>query len=334
MDIIINNAILHVLNNDGGKSYISNQELDIDSDTCYEFITKHVKKLMNNPACREATFADGSDVYEAIQAFKSGEVYFKETAVKIGQKLADIMQKHVDIPSGDLLIAQFENKGEAYLAVLKLNYKEYFTHEIQLDAEGDAADNQIVKCRTALPFDGGKVEEAVLIPYDPMVLRVLEKPYPVDGEPTYYFSSLFLACEPEISKKEAAQIIQEITEEITAKYYNDSAKELARAKAAVIEEAEDEDGALRLESVAARAFGDNEEARDAYVERAREAGLRADLILGESFVRQQFGRHTFKAENGVEVKFPAELSDDTDAMEFITEPDGTTTIILKRLRKK
>jgi hypothetical protein len=35
----------------------------------------------------------------------------------------------------------------------------------------------------------------------------------------------------------------------------------------------------------------------------------------------------------VEIKFPAELSDDKNALEFTTNDDGSITVVLKGLRK-
>jgi hypothetical protein len=54
------------------------------------------------------------------------------------------------------------------------------------------------------------------------------------------------------------------------------------------------------------------------------------MTLGEKFVRQQFGIQKIKAENGIELKFPAELWND-GAIEMIRQPDGSNSILLKNL---
>lgn len=327
MSVRINHAILHILNNDGGATVLSENELDIDSEVCGEFITKHVKKLMNNASSKEAVFHAGSKVYAIVQGYKNGETHFKEASEQICSHLSEIMEKHVDIPSADVLVVQFEQKHEQYLAILKLNYKECFMH----DTGKNGADNQLVKHRSVLPFDSGKVEEACLIPYDPMVLKVLEKPFLVDGEPTNYFSELFLECDAAISKKEAVQIIQEISDEINEKYFNRDTESMARLKMALIEEAEEEEGFVSIENVAARAFQENEEAKREYVAMARESGIKTELPLGEKFSRQQFGYQRMKADNGIELKFPIDLSNDADSIEFIKNADGSLSILLKNL---
>ncbi len=329
MEIFINNAILHVLNNDGGESVFSDQELDIDSDICCEYISKHIKKLINNTSAREATFNPDSKCLAIINQYIGGDLYFKDASHKICALLSDAMQKSQSIPSADVLVVQFEIKNDAYLAIFKLNYKECFMHQV---ASGEAgSDNQIVKYQTVLPFDGGKVDEACLIPYDPMVVRLLEKPYIIDGESKFYFSELFLDCSPELSKKEVVSAINDIAEEITQQYFEGDVSAMARVKMALIEEAEEEEGYVSFSNVASKVFGDNEEARTDFVSLAKEAGLKSDVNLGEKFVKQQFGSHKFKASNGIELKFPSELTDDSETIEFVNNDDGSVTVVLKNL---
>ena len=323
----IRNAILHSLNN--SACILSDTELDIDSETCSAFINKHVKKLLDNPASKEATFTAKSEVHKEIKDLKDGKRHFKDVCVQIGRRLSDIMKRNASIPEGDLLIVQFDNKHDHYIAIIKLNYMECFTHQTKHSSAG--ADNQIVKYSAVLPFDTGKAEEACLIPFDPMVLKVIEKPFEIDGEMINYFSEMFLECDSSLSKREAAQILNEITDEINEKYFDSGIDAVARIKTALMEQAEEANGEISIESVASKAFGNNPEARGDYVELARDAGLRADIMLGEKFVRQQFGTQRIKAENGVELKFPAELWGDSSSIEMIRQPDGSQAILLKNL---
>jgi len=323
----IRNAILHSLNN--SSCILSDTELDIESETCSAFINKHVKKLLDNPASKEATFTAKSEVYKQIRDLKEGKRYFKDACVQIGRRLSEIMKQNAAIPEGDLLIVQFENKHDHYIAIIKLNYMECFTHQIKRSSAG--ADNQIIKYSAVLPFDTGKAEEACLIPFDPMVLKVIEKPFEINGEMVNYFSEIFLECDSSLSKREAAQILNEISDEINEKYFDGGIDAAARIKNALLEEAEETNGEISIEGVAAKAFAGNLEARGDYIGLARDAGLRADMMLGEKFVRQQFGTQRIKAENGVELKFPAELWGDSSSIEMVRQPDGSNAILLKNL---
>lgn len=328
MDIFINNAILHVLDRSGGGAVYSDAELDVDSDICAGFITKHIKKLLSSGDAKDATFSAESKALAAVAAYKAGEINFKDFSRRAVGLLDALMADNPDIPPGDALVAQFERGDDAYIAIIKLGFKEFYTHST---SDGERADNQIVKMASALPFGFGSADCAVLIPYDPMVLRVIEKPALAGGETRNYFSELFLEAAAELSKKEAAEILEETAAAVVADFFKGDAARLASVKNAVVETSDEADGVLSVTGVAARAFED-EGARAAFVESAKEMGLSGDVSLGAKFVRSKFGSHRFKAHNGVELKLPSELAEDPEAVVFERHDDGSVTIVLKDLR--
>ena len=321
----IKHAILHIIEN-GTDPVLSKEELDIDSEICHEFISRHVRRLISSPAAKKATFSAESEVYGFVGDYKRGDIFFNKLSCLLCERLATIMNDS-EIPSADLLVVAFEQSGVDYIAVLKLNYLECFTHSVR-DGE-----NQLVKNANVLPFTHGKVEEACLIPFDPMVLQILEKSCVVGGEEQMYFSTLFLQCETELSKKETAEILSQVMEEVTAKHFDDDVEAVAKIKCALIEEAEcSAEDAFLLVGAASRAFADKPSAKDEFLSLAYEAGLSHEIKMPAAYARKQFNVQRFKSGNGVEVKIPAELFEDPDSVQFITNPDGTVSITLKNLQ--
>jgi len=49
-------------------------------------------------------------------------------------------------------------------------------------------------------------------------------------------------------------------------------------------------------------------------------------------VQREFKHQKYKAENGVEIKFPAELLQDPEQMRVTTNPDGSLSITFNNLR--
>jgi hypothetical protein len=327
MAIKIKKAILHILRSDGSPSVFSQAELDIDSETCETFILKHVKKFINNPAARTALFKPESALYKLIGDYQNGNQYFKETSIAAAQKMLDLMNRFKKLPPCDMLIAHVANKGTEYLTLLKLGYHEVYSHR------SENSDNQITK-QSALPFTSGKVENACLIGLDgaAMPISLVEKPEVLDGSNVMYFSELFLECETTPSKKEQAQLINEVNNEFVQEYYNNNPKITARIKTALVEEAEAEEGFVSIDNVAAQVFSESEEEKTQYISTLREAGVTADLPLGERVVRAQFATQRIKGENGVEIKFPSQLAADEDELEITPHPDGTVTVVIKRLK--
>jgi len=327
MSLKIRNAILHILHNDGRPSVFSEAELDIDSEVCETFIAKHVKKLMDNPGVRTATFKPESPVYQLLSAFQSGNAYFTQTATGIAKKLDEIMQRNPSIPPCDLLLTRVGSKHGEYFAILQLGYQEVYAHRSK------GTDNQLTVC-SALPFATGKVEYACLIALDgpSMPISILEKPAVIDGEAVLYFSELFLECETSPSKKEQAKLIDDINVEFVHEYYNNSPTVQAKIKTALLEEAQDSEGFVSMDNVAAQVFEAADELKFQYLNSLRDAGIKDDLPLGNRVVRQQFGTQKIKAENGVEIKFPAELAAQGEEVEITTHVDGTISVLFKHLR--
>ncbi|MCL2456152.1 MAG: nucleoid-associated protein [Defluviitaleaceae bacterium] len=328
--IKIRNAILHILRNDGPESIFSDSELDIDSEICEIFIQKHVKKLINNSAVRKAFFKPDAELYNLFCAYQNGEKFFKETSLFVAKKMDALMQKYKAIPPCDVLIARvgYNSKGVhgEYLAILLLHYHEVYSHKSK------GTDNQLKTCN-ALPFNSGKVEYAALISLEgnALPINLVEKAEVIDGNAVNYFSEIFLDCETSPSEKEQAALIGEVTTEFVEEFFNNDPKISARIKTAMLEEsAEADEGVISLENVAAKAL--NDEMKTQYVATLREAGVREDVPLGERVVKAQFATHKIKAENGVEIRFPAELAAIEDDLEITTHSDGTVSVLFKNLR--
>ena len=327
MALVIRNAILHILCNDGRPSVFSDVELDIDSEVCEAFILKHVKKLIDNPAVRTANFKADSPFCSLLNDYQNGRGYFKETSLEFAKKMDLIMERNKDIPPCDMLIARVGHKSGEYLAILKLTYQEVYSHKTS------GTDIQLKTC-TALPFNTGKVEYAALIALNgpSMPISVTEKPAIIEGSQTLYFSELFLECETAPSRKEQAKLIDEVTVEFVEEYFESNPKVSAKIKTALLDEAHAEEGFVSIDNVAAAAFEGEEEMKVQYVNTMRDAGIKDELPLGERVVKAQFATHKIKAENGVEIKFPAQLAAEEDEVEITKNSDGTVTVVFKNLR--
>jgi len=302
-------------------------ELDIDSEVCEAFILKHVKKLINNPAVRTASFKADSPFYSLLGEYQDGRKYFKETTLELAKKMDEIMNRYKDILPCDMLIARVGHKSGDYLAILKLTYQEVYSHKTS------GTDIQLKTCN-ALPFNTGKVEYAALVAMNgsSMPISVVEKPATIDGNHVLYFSELFLECETTPSKKEQAKLIDEVTVEFVEEHYDCDPKVSAKIKSALLEEVYAEEGFVSMDNVAAAAFDGEDEMKTQYVNIMRDAGIKEDLPLGERVVKAQFATHKIKAENGVEIKFPAQLAAEEDEIEITKNPDGTVTVVFKNLR--
>lgn len=132
-DIVIRKAILHILDTMHGDCILSNTLLDPGPDL-YEFIRNHIYKIFISDDTKDCAFnPDTSPVYSVLAAWdESDEESFISTSQVIAEKLYAAMGEGLDIPAADLLFVTFQAEGVIYLALLKMNYKESYTHEISV----------------------------------------------------------------------------------------------------------------------------------------------------------------------------------------------------------
>ena len=322
MDIYLNNAIMHIIDNERGNVIYSSNELDIDSDMITEFLTKHIKKLTNNIAVKNATFLPESSVFSQIEEFKAKNIDFKTLSRGLCEKLAALMLKYRAIPSASVIFVQMDIGRYPHLAIIKLNHRNYYTHEAVND------ETRLVRSNQGLPFDSGKVEEAVLIPYSPMVLKLVEKSYPLEKglDESDYFSLLFLECEPELSKKTVVEIINNAINDIEEIHGFVPA---CKIKLGIIDEALENDGEVRLEQMAQYL---DDEIKAEFLQYLKDYGLNKDVFLGDKFASQKFGLHKVKSTNGVEIKFPIGIFDDANAINFIDD-EGILTANIRGIKR-
>ena len=85
-------------------------------------------------------------------------------------------------------MVDFTRDGAPWLGILKLNYKNGYTHYTET-VEG-APVNSIIQQRACLPTQSGKVEEGALVDLTDYSMRLLEKKYDIDGHKEFYLSTV------------------------------------------------------------------------------------------------------------------------------------------------
>lgn len=147
-DIQIKNAIVHIMDTSLGMAVYSDVELDYGSDFS-DFMKNHIARVYNSDDLKQCRFEEGSEVAELIQEVIEEKRDFISMSREMSGKLYEIMQANPDIPSADLLIAYFEIGTNPNLAILKMNYKESYTHSTAAGENGNV--NTIIRYRSTLP---------------------------------------------------------------------------------------------------------------------------------------------------------------------------------------
>lgn len=330
INIRIKQCIIHILNTEMQIPVLSDQEIEL-SHEIEEYIFNHLKKYIQNDVMKTCYFhEERSNVYSQIQLLMKDTESFVPATKTMAYELYAIMLKYVDIPSADVIFTTFECDKMNYLGILKMNYKASYIHYVEEEQNHHA--NQIIKQRTALPTDSQKLDEVILINLDTKEIKLLEKRYEINGDKDYYLSTHFLKCDFNKSNKEKFDIVNNTLNAMNKKYFDADIEQSMNVKKAMLDSVE-EKGVIDINKVVETAFEDNIELRQEFTEKIQEKGLEDTYVGFEAAVPKKIEKQIIKTDTGIEINIPMDQYGDVDFLEFVNNPDGTISIIIKSIQK-
>ncbi|MCR5654417.1 MAG: nucleoid-associated protein [Lachnospiraceae bacterium] len=328
-DIRIQGVIMHILDSTVGMPVLSDRELEFGSDLA-EFLREHIYRVVSGDDCKKCYFHQKeSDVYHMLEQYS--EDVFVEMSRDLANNLYQIMNSNVDIPSADLLVVRFTERQHPYLAILKMNYKESFTHRSKKAEDGNT--NELIRYKTILPTEKQRIQEAAVVDLKDLSVLAIEKPYPVNGERTDYFTFLFLKCSSERSSKDKLNIVTKAVERVQNAHYDENKQyeKNMEAKNIIYQELE-EKGGFSVAQIGEKIFKDEPELKEQF----REKMIAKDIIREEVMPQDEktfkkYETQVIRTDSGIEIKIPMKEYNDPASVEFVTEDDGTTSVLIKNI---
>ena len=327
MEIIIHQAILHVLDTTLDAPVLSGGGMELTAEKT-AYLQNHIEKLLASDEIRQCRPLPDSAFRNELEHNQD----FIDLSCRIAGVLFDYMHAHTTIPGADLAVVDFTLDGAPWLGILKLNYKNGYTHYTET-VEG-APINSIIQQRACLPTQSGKVEEGALVNLTDYSMRLLEKKYDIDGHKEFYLSSVvfqYTQAEPE---KKKLQAIQEAAAQAVKDAYEDEPHADAQVAMLIANQAADNDNQVSVEQVRQQLAEEYPLAAvpfDDYVEKSEvleEAA--APVTVTPARIRRMESR-SIRTANGIEVKIPTELLNSDSELEFLHDPDGSVSLLIKNV---
>ena len=327
MEIIIHQAILHVLDTTLDAPVLSGGGMELTAEKT-AYLQYHIEKLLASDEIRQCRPLPDSAFRNELEHNQD----FIDLSCRIAGVLFDYMHAHATIPGADLAVVDFTRDGAPWLGILKLNYKNGYTHYTET-VEG-APVNSIIQQRACLPTQSGKVEEGALVNLTDYSMRLLEKKYDIDGHKEFYLSSVvfqYTQAEPE---KKKLQAIQEAAAQAVKDAYEDEPHADAQVAMLIANQAADNDNQVSVEQVRQQLAEEYPLAAvpfDDYVEKSEvleEAA--APVTVTPARIRRMESR-SIRTANGIEVKIPTELLNSDSELEFLHDPDGSVSLLIKNV---
>ncbi|MDD7208472.1 MAG: nucleoid-associated protein [Lachnospiraceae bacterium] len=343
-DIIIRKAILHILDTNRGECILSDTLLNPGPDL-HEFIRNHIFKILSSDDTKNCEFnPETSPVYSLLNSWdEADEASFISTSQEIAKRLYNTMGEGLDIPAADLLFVTFQAEGIIYLALLKMNYKESYTHEIitskcRKSSDTDVPEedlpiinNGIIKSHSLLPSASSRIPEAVIINLSDLHIKLLEKRYEINGEKTAYLSENFLICHTSIPPKKKLNILTKVINNISNKYDGADLKVKMDTKSALQKEYLDHKS-FDIEEIGNRLFGKSPEKKSEFDEKMEQYDLQYDnfTVANESTVKK-LEKQVMVTDSGIEISIPMETYNKLANFEVKTDVTGKSTIIIRNI---
>lgn len=329
MDIYLKKAVMHIIDRETGTPVFSEHELDLTTEYIRIYLTNKINKL-STAQTKTGVLVQESDFVEKISGIASE---FIPKSQQLVQYWYDIYSGSEDGPSADLLVVLYEEDTVLHLALLKLNYKENYTHFV--DYENEAVYNKLIINRAILPSKTQKPDEGLVVNLDTLSYELLEKRYEFSGEKLWYFSEKVIQSQPAPSLEENVREIKKAVKRIGKKFDEDEFELIASVKEAVYESIE-ETGTIDNQQIAEQVFKENISARMAYQEEVNESKFvdkTPPVREAREISEKKFGKQKLKMDNGIELIVPLEVYRNSDFIEFVNNPDGTVSITLKNIEK-
>ncbi|HIQ98885.1 MAG TPA: nucleoid-associated protein [Candidatus Scybalocola faecavium] len=326
-DIIIQKAIIHILDASVGMPVLSDRELSCGPDL-YDFFRAHLEKITESDDVKQCSFSPESEIRDELSMFEPEN--FTEVSQKLAAFLYSIMNSNIDIPSADLAVLLFRFEEQDYLGILKMNYKSSYTHLTVSDLGENT--NNIIKQKALLPSEGQKLSEAAVIRLSDLDIMLLEKKYEVNGVKTNYMSELYLKCHGKLSQKARLNIVTKAVDQINQKYFDEEDVQRSMETKKVLYDAFEEAGGLNVETVKEKLFAENEDMRRDFEEKIEKYHIDAEEIrpVNKQTIKK-FERQFIKTDTGIEISIPMDQYDNQDIVEFITNSDGSISVLIKNI---
>ena len=189
--IIIDKAILHILDFNSGMTVYSDEELTVQ-DSIETFLLKHIEKSWGSQEAKPGTFYDDSSFQKLLEEYISGEMSFVPFSKAITHVLEDAFTHAEEMASADVIVADVRIDDQRQIAVFKSNSHVGYTHQVNQTEKG--IKNEIINHYSIMPNLTQKMEEFAFIDAGTKAVSVSSKKYTIDGNSIYVFPEILLEC--------------------------------------------------------------------------------------------------------------------------------------------
>ena len=325
--IIIEKAILHILDFHSGVTVYSDAELPV-KDSVETWLLKHVERAWGSQDAKPGTFCEDSAFLKELQDYESGTLDFVALSKAIAKTLDDALTHAEEMPASDVIVAQASIDEVPYLVILRSNSHIGFTHQVNQTEDG--IQNEIINHYSIMPNLSQKIDEFAFVNRKTKEIKTAAKKYTLDGNPVIVLPEVLLECSLTPSPKEAMKNLSKAAAKVAESFGQDKVATEAAVKSYVAETMQ-QGTELDLQEAGKEIFHDNPAMQQELDTAIRDAGITEPVQMDPEATLKKVSRHKLKTDTGIELTIPTDYFDNTEFIEFNNNEDGTLSITLKHI---
>ncbi|MDE1549624.1 nucleoid-associated protein [Jeotgalibaca caeni] len=327
--IYIQEAILHIFDLNTNEPIYSFAGLNLEEKFTLDYIHAMIAKVEDSDNMKEGQLAVDNPI---IPLFQRTQTDFVAATKGLTDKFFDITKINPEIPPADLLFVLFTMDEVPCLGIFKLNYSDSVTHHVSYETE--TLTNQLIMNRSILPSARQAIQEGLVLNLEQMEYHVIEKKHMITelAEKVFYFTELFLGDQPKPSLKENISIIKKAVQKTSKAFNDEEFQVLASTKEALVHSMEEEK-VIDHRVIADSLFGDNFAKKEKFYAEVEDMGYVDRAPAEVAVAGPKYSKQKLRLNNGIEISIPLELYKDPEVVEFINNPDGTTSVMIKNIEK-
>lgn len=332
-DITINEAVIHVLNNNSDEPILNEYKLDLNEEV-YSFLYKHIKNTLNDEKLKYALFNDEKNIVKEIsQEYLNGNSDFIKMSQEIAKQLFFLMRSKGSIASCDLFIISISTEYGPLLAILKMDYIKNYMHKIEfIDGKTGIGINPQFN---GLPSNKRIDKAAFIKPIrkdNKFNLMVMDKDIKSKASEEYgsrYFINNFLSCSLVNNERDLTRGFLEAAERWTRVNLRENAEaqeELRRN----IKRALDEEELIKVEDIAEKMFEDTV-TKESFIKAIDEEINEKVITVDKGYTQKKFKKLKLKIDSDIEILISEDAYKDNSKFEIIKNGDGSIHMMVKHI---
>lgn len=343
-EVNINEAIIHVLDNNADEPILNEYALDLDEEK-YSFLLKHIQRCLRDEELKYGIFNEEKNIVKDLaDEYLNGENNLLVVSKGLAREMFTLMRSKGSIPSCGLVVVSFTTEFGPLLGIFKMDYIKNFVHTIQF--VDDKLGIDIVPQFTGLPGSSQRVQKCAFIKpvreenkFDLMVIDKKSKnrdseEYKEDEEykefGANYFVNNYLGCRIVDNERDVTKSFVKAAEKWTQNNFPENADKAEVVRSTIKKKLKEEDS-IDVRELSEEMFPQNHETKEKFVEFIAEQGISENIKLDKEWIDKKLKRVRLKIDKDIDLYVDAETYHDNSRFEIQRNGDGTINMVIKHV---